>query len=182
MSHPSHNVTGPTNSLGFRRRQWIIAFVIFIIFVGVMYIAWDPFNRAAEKRDDERTQAVARILSALKDDYRASGNTPIPAVAAMEDGRVAMIVSGDAKTAGCDAENSSCRLPVEGASSCVDLSELVARHRLSEVPIAPKGSVAWDNGATSESVGTGYTLERRGTTLLVRSCESEAVNFIEAVR
>lgn len=181
MSHPSHNEKGPTNSLGFGRRQWLVASLIIVILSGMGYAAWNPRQRAAEKRDEERSQEIGIILNALKDDY-VENNTYIPSVAAMKEGTVMMIVSGFAKTTGCDIANTSCGLPVEGSQACVDISELVARHRLSEIPVAPEGDVAWDNGATSESVGTGYTLERRGATLLIRSCEAEAVDFIESVR
>lgn len=189
MPHPSHNVTPPKNSLGFRRREWLIALSLVVILSGVGYIAWNPSQRAANKRDAERSSDVNTILSILKDDYVAEGNVFIPTVAAMPEGVVMMVVSGSAKKSGCDRANDSCAVPVEGDAACIDLSDLVARQKLTEIPVAPLSSAGqakkaqWDNGGTPESRGTGYTLERRGeSTLIVRSCEVETLDFIEAIR
>lgn len=161
------------NNKGFTLIELLVVIAIVGILVAVVFVALDPSTRFQQARDAVRQNDVHEILSSVllyQVDHRGSH---LPAIASTTTNTVYMIVDGSSMTSGCNDNNSGCDVNVTGTNDCVNLDGLVDRY-LEDVPISPQGFVQWDDGGTSTSEGTGYTLEKEDNGVIrIRACESE---------
>lgn len=162
------------NKKGFTLIELLIVIAIISILAAIVFVALDPATRFADARDARRQSDVTELLHAIKVDQVDNGGSYISAVAGTTSATVYMIGTA---TTGCDDQDANCDTNVGVDTNCVDLSGLVTEGYIGEIPVSPDGAGTWD------STVSGYTLERRGSGILViRACESENTSEITASR
>lgn len=144
-------------SSGFTLIELLIVIAIIAVIAAVVFVALDPATRFQDSRNAVRWQDVTAIAEAIKIDQIDGGGSYLADIGNMPSNTVYQI--GDGTTdcnVGCTSAASS--------TACVDVTGLVTNGYLAAIPVDPSSG----NAST-----TGYTLERRGNTVIVSSCYSE---------
>lgn len=171
-----------TNKKGFTLIELLIVIAIIAILASIVFVALDPLTRFRDARDANRYTDVEAIANAIKLDEIDNGGVLHSVIDNMAEDYVYMIVGGG-MASGCSDNNAACDTDVTGSIYCADLSYLVDEGYLPRIPVSPRGEITWDTGEDDGGEGTGYTIEKVGTsTVAVRACESENSDEIEVVR
>ncbi|MDD4333105.1 MAG: prepilin-type N-terminal cleavage/methylation domain-containing protein [Patescibacteria group bacterium] len=161
---------------GFTLIELLIVIVIIGILAVIIFAVLNPLARFQDSRDAVRREEVYMIANAIKLDQLDHGGYYLDEIKSITDGEVYMI-NNLAGAGGCDDQNAYCDTPVSSDTNCVNLSSLVSRGYLGELPISKNGAGSWSD------LITGYTLEKTATgTVIVRACESENTGEIRTVR
>ncbi len=158
--------------------------IAIIAFIGaVVVFAFDPIRKFQSARDAERWNDISSILNAFKEYERNYPDTDlIKRVDSLYPEDWYMIVGGDMYK-GCDGQNEFSDVKIFDDHYCLDLSDLVDRGYLGEVPISPSGKIDWDKGKENGDKGTGYAfmIDEEGI-VYIQSCESENTFEIKVFR
>lgn len=148
---------GLIKSSGFTLIELLIVIAIIAVIAAVVFVALDPATRFQDSRNAVRWQDVTAIAEAIKIDQIDGGGSYLASVAAMPSSVVY----------GIGTATSSCNVvctEVASSTACADLSGLVTNGYLANVPYDP---------STGSAASTGYTLERKGNTVIVSACDAE---------
>jgi len=159
---------------GFTLIELLIVVAIIAILAAVVFVALDPLTRFKDSRDSVRWQQASELSMAIKLDQLDHGGQYLSAISALAHDTTYMIGTN---TAGCDDKNAYCTTDVYDETACVDLSPLVTRGYLGDIPVSPNGDGAWNAGRI------GYTLTiTSSSAAIVRACENENSDEIKIVR
>lgn len=157
---------------GFTAVEVLILVTTILILGVIIYVSLNPLQRLQENRNAQRKIDVIDYLESIKTDQADNGGLYIDAIAATTPGDVYMITNG--MSSGCNVNNSHCKTDVTSDKHCIDLSGLVIEGYLVELPVSPMGAVRWDMGDDNNSIGTGYTLQKKENgDVVIRACEAE---------
>lgn len=170
------------NKTGFTLIELLIVIAIIAVIFSAIFVVLDPLTRFRDSRDSVRWQDVDAIAGGIKLYQVDHNGAYIPALTGMATGSVYMIVDGN-MSMGCDDNNLYCDTDVTDDISCIDLSELALAGYIGKVPVSKPGAVEWDNGSANGKEGTGYTVGRSSSgVIIVRACESENTAEISVIR
>jgi prepilin-type N-terminal cleavage/methylation domain-containing protein len=147
---------------GFTLIELLIVIGIIALIATFVFVALNPLKRFQDSRNAKRWSDIAELMHAIKVSQVDRGGTYIPAISSkMGNDHIYMIGT---ETTGCDT---NCSIVDDGAN-CVDLSELVGKGYLGQIPVSPKGDSIWSSSLT------GYTLTASSTgALTITACETE---------
>lgn len=156
------------NKKGFTLIELLIVVGIMAILAVIIFTTLDPLRRFRDSRDSMRWQQASELLNAIKLDQLDHGGAYIPAIASLNTSTPNLIFMIGTDSSACNTYNANCTTAVNGPNNCVDLSELVNRGYLTNVPISPNGGGVWTSGHT------GYTLSKDANNgIFIRACENE---------
>ncbi|MBI2053048.1 MAG: prepilin-type N-terminal cleavage/methylation domain-containing protein [Candidatus Ryanbacteria bacterium] len=166
---------------GFTLIELLIVIAIVAILAGVVFVALDPLTRFRDARDAARWTDITAILSAIRVDQVDHGgrygygirHDAAAATSTPSSPFAFMIVNATTTPANCSVTCDSAT-----TNRCANLSQLVERGYLGQLPVSPNGAGSW-----SLTGNTGFYVQiNANNSVTAGACESENASSISVTR